>query len=388
MRKIYIFIFTVLFSLNSFSQNPDPQILEMIEETSLDSLTKYVRELSGEDSVVINGVKTIIKTRWTPLEGLAADYLKQRITEFGLSPIEQTVPGSMGPGDNILATKKGNQDSSSYYIICAHYDSFTDYCADDNASGCAAVLESARILADYEFPYTIVFAFWNEEEMGLMGSMYYADSVRNENGQILGVINLDMLGWDSDNNGEFDINVRNIANSTDLSDKIIEVVEDYSLSLSPIVFNPGTIYSDHYSFWLNNYGALVFSEAMFSGDGNPYYHSVEDRIDKFNMPYFHELGKLSVGIIATLASDYTVEIQEIDNQSINIYPNPASNYIYVQTSYKTEIQIFDLFGRSVLSTFVNKNNSIIDISSLNEGNFVIIAKSNLKYDIYKLIISR
>jgi hypothetical protein len=384
MRRIYLTFFILLFSLSSFSQNADPQILNIIGETSLDSLTKYVRELSGEDSVFINGKKTKIDTRVSSNNDLAADYIKQKLLQFGLSPVEQTYSS----GKNILATKTGNQNGSSYYIICAHYDAVTNYCADDNASGCAAVLESARILVGNELPYTIVFAFWDEEEIGALGSQYFADSASNANDQILGVINLEMFGWDSNNDGKFEIHVREIAKSVHLADKIVEVVTDYSLNLSPIVINPGTTGSDHNSFWVNNYSAVVFSEVYYNGNFNPYYHTVGDRIDKFNMPYFYELSKLSVGVIATLASDYTEEIEETGNQSINIYPNPASNTIRIQTNQKTEIQIFDLFGRTVLATEVDNTKPSIDVSGLNVGYFVILAKCNLKCDIRKLIIVR
>ncbi len=75
------------------------------------------------------------------------------------------------------------------YMICAHYDTVADHCADDNASGTAIVMEAARILHNYEFPYTIVYALWDQEEIGLIGSSYYAQQAASNNDQILGVLN-------------------------------------------------------------------------------------------------------------------------------------------------------------------------------------------------------
>ena len=71
------------------------------------------------------------------------------------------------------------------YIICAHYDSVTTYCADDNASSVAAVIEAARILSGECFDFTIVYALWDQEEIGLVGSEYYAFVNQQE---ILGVL--------------------------------------------------------------------------------------------------------------------------------------------------------------------------------------------------------
>jgi len=46
------------------------------------------------------------------------------------------------------------------FIICAHYDAVDVYCADDNATGVAAVIEAARILSQYNFKYTLIYALW------------------------------------------------------------------------------------------------------------------------------------------------------------------------------------------------------------------------------------
>src|SRR4030043_502778 len=87
-----------------------------------------------------------------------------------------------------------------------------------------------------------------------------------------------------------------------LKDELLSTINNYSLSVIPVVVNPGNPMSDHSSFWNYGCGAVVFSELFFEGDGNPYYHSEEDRINKFNLQYFKELTKLGVGTIASLAS--------------------------------------------------------------------------------------
>ena len=103
------------------------------------------------------------------------------------------------------------------FILCAHYDAVDFYCADDNASGVTAVLEAARILSEYQFNYTIVYALWDEEESGKHGSYYYATMADSNDLDIQGVLNLEMFGWDEDGDGLIDIHTNDIANSVSLA---------------------------------------------------------------------------------------------------------------------------------------------------------------------------
>ncbi|MBU1298460.1 MAG: hypothetical protein KKB77_04855 [Bacteroidetes bacterium] len=105
----------------------------------------------------------------------------------------------------------------------------------------------------------------------------------------------------------------------------------YNLPLDPVVYNPGTHKSDHSSFWLFNYSAIEFCQAYWGGDYNPYYHSSDDRIDKFNLTYFYNIAKLGIGAIATLAFENPIVSVKDNNTSlpnviyINNYPNPFNN---------------------------------------------------------------
>lgn len=299
MKKI-LFVIGILFhGIFINAQSPNPTVEGLIEQTNLDSLVKYVNELTGEVPVIVNGSPVTIQHRVSSMgNDLAADYLVQKLESFGLSVTDQQYSTD---GRNIFATQTGIVYPNEKFIICAHYDAVADYCADDNASGTSAVLEAARLLSQQDFPYTIIYALWDEEEIGLIGSGYYADQAAANGDVINGVINLEMFGWDSNDDGLYDIHTDNIANSVELAQAIVNVDETYELNLSQVTYNPGTGSSDHSSFWNNGYGAVVFSEAFFGGDSNPYYHTSSDRISEFNLPYFHELSKLAVGTIVTLA---------------------------------------------------------------------------------------
>ena len=87
---------------------------------------------------------------------------------------------------NVVATLRGSQAESAnrVYVVSGHYDSrcsdpLDAVCdapgANDDASGVAAVLELARVMATRRFDATVVFMAVAGEEQGLFGSNFYAE---------------------------------------------------------------------------------------------------------------------------------------------------------------------------------------------------------------------
>ena len=106
---------------------------------------------------------------------------------------------------DVVATLKGTQPESvnRTYVVSGHYDSIctspTDIVcdapgADDDASGVAAVLEMARVMATRQFDATIVFMAVAGEEQGLYGSDHFADEAKAANMDIQGMLNNDIVG--------------------------------------------------------------------------------------------------------------------------------------------------------------------------------------------------
>jgi Zn-dependent M28 family amino/carboxypeptidase len=75
--------------------------------------------------------------------------------------------------------------------------------ANDDGSGCAAVIECARIMSKHSFPATIIFVTVSGEEQGLLGSTLMANKAKKENWNIEAVLNNDIMG--SNNSSETDI---------------------------------------------------------------------------------------------------------------------------------------------------------------------------------------
>ncbi len=97
-------------------------------------------------------------------------------------------------GMNVIGTKTGSELPDEQVIIGAHYDGVRGCdAADDNGSGVAGLLESARVLASGTHKRTLVLACWDVEELGLIGSKTHAASVTPAN--VKAVYNYEMIGY-------------------------------------------------------------------------------------------------------------------------------------------------------------------------------------------------
>ena len=113
---------------------------------------------------------------------------------------------------NVVATLKGSQPESTdrIYVVSGHYDSMCNSATDakcdapganDDASGTAAVLEMARVMAKYEFEATIVFMAVAGEEQSLLGATHYAEQAKQKNWNIDAMFTNDIIGNTLGGNG-------------------------------------------------------------------------------------------------------------------------------------------------------------------------------------------
>jgi Zn-dependent M28 family amino/carboxypeptidase len=221
---------------------------ELIGKVELDSLVKTVREFSGEDNCMVRGSKVRILNRVSSSgNDLAADYLEERLDS--IDGISVTSDVYSAGGRNVYGTQLGTVFPDSIVMICGHYDAVADYCADDNASAVGILLEAARILSKYQFKKTIVYAFWDEEEIGLLGSKHHALQSKTNGDKYVAVLNIDMAGYDSNDDGIFDIDLNTNAGSIKMKDDLVAIRSTNSLNITPTIVQPGTTETDHASFW-------------------------------------------------------------------------------------------------------------------------------------------
>lgn len=111
------------------------------------------------------------------------------------------------PGDtyvyNVVAIQRGTEHPNRYFLMGGHLDSrvsnvmdSTSFApgANDDASGVAGTIEAARVLSQRNFESSIVYVGYTGEEQGLFGSTHAAEVAVEENWNLAGVLNNDMIG--------------------------------------------------------------------------------------------------------------------------------------------------------------------------------------------------
>lgn len=180
--------------------------------------------------------------------------------------------------------------------------------ADDDASGIAAVLAIAEVfreLISLSPPKrTIRFVLFNAEEHGLVGSQAYAKNQAAKAAPIVGVYQMDMIGYNVEDPRSFEVHVGYTASadvekrSLVLAQRIDRLVPALSTKLDrPQIYthsssppDPAEGRSDHASFHQRGYAACVTSEDFFVGpdvtspaaEENPNYHGLKDTFVAFD----------------------------------------------------------------------------------------------------------
>lgn len=304
---LVIFLFVLIFSSSQLSAQGyhDPLIDSMISKITLQSICRIVHELTGDTSTIIGGVPYTILTRAWEYEGnqKAAQYIFEKFVSFGYTPRYQTFSET---GKNVIAVKTGTKYPNKQFIICGHYDSYPfaprSIGADDDATGVCGVLEAARVMAPYNFDYTVIFVAMDEEERWLFGSLAYADTALVHGDSIISAINLDMTAYDANNDSKADI-ITNTP-STPIANIVCAAFMEYMPELNTAVVNSPNSASDHAAFWQKGFKAVW----PWENDINPNVNSMRDTITHFNYSYFLRFTRAAVASLIVLAKDYIIYI--------------------------------------------------------------------------------
>jgi hypothetical protein len=330
-------------------------VQQLLAAVNADSLVWRAQRLTGQVAVDVgSGAQTIVsRNSFQPGNALAEAWLQQEFSRMGYAP---TVQAFSGNGANVLAEKPGLVHPERKVIICAHYDAMpggtTAPGADDDGSGVCAVLEAARVMAGQEFENTVVFALWDKEEQGMLGSAYYASAAAGNDEQITAVVNMDAIGYDGNGDGLMRIHMRPIGNSIAIKDSALVVNTTYGLDLPIAINDPGETYSDHASFWDEGYGAILVIED-FDDDPNPHYHSPTDELQYMDTTYWEGLTRLAIGTLAVLAVPAgPLDIHEMKAQPVfELWPNPAHGSVELRLdgagAERTDLLLLDATGRVV-----------------------------------------
>src|SRR5450830_1644882 len=157
--------------------------------------------------------------------GAARRWIKGELERCGAGKLEVAFDGHLHPVDrriarpveivNVVATLAGTQAESRerMYVVSGHYDSRNSEDADavgdspganDDASGTAAVMEMACVMAQHKFDATLVFMAVAGEEQGLFGAAHWAQQAREKNLNVAGMFTNDIIGSSRSEHGDID----------------------------------------------------------------------------------------------------------------------------------------------------------------------------------------
>jgi Zn-dependent M28 family amino/carboxypeptidase len=224
---------------------------------------------------------------------------------------------------NVVGLIKGSDPmlDSEYVVIGAHYDHLgmggpeslaqnpygqIHHGADDNASGTAAVLELARVLAQHrnQLKRSIIMASFSGEEEGLLGSAYYSKNPPIPLSSTVAMINMDMIGRLRSNM----LMVSGTATSPEWKPLLEELNKGtgraatnntaastrFKLALGDDGYGP----SDHQSFYIRDIPVLFF----FTGSHDDY-HKPSDTADKINAEGIKQVAELVRDVAIRVADE-------------------------------------------------------------------------------------
>lgn len=370
----------------------DPEIRKMITEVKSENMEATVKKLvSFGTRHTLSDTKSSTRgigaaQRWVKSEfdnyALASNgRLTSIIDYFTIKADGRRIKNDSQLG-NVMATLKGTDATDNrVLIISGHLDSrATDVMdssidapgANDDGSGVAAMMELARIMSKREFPFTIVFVAVVGEEQGLYGAKYLADKAKEQQWNVIAMINNDMIG-NSLSSGtqlrdnrqvrvfseaipyletEAEAKVRKATNrendspSRQLARYIKTVTNQYveQLDIKLVYRNDRFLRGgDHTPFSQNGFTAIRFCEMNENFDHQHQTVRKENGIQYGDLPEFMDfeyLKKVACSNLATLSNlawspkapiNVGIEVKELSNFSTLVWNKPEGKSVYGYT---------------------------------------------------------
>src|ERR1051326_4297305 len=206
---------------------------------------------------------------------------------------------------NLIAYLPGTQYPDSFIVFTAHYDHLGVMGhdengkevyfpgANDNASGCAMLLNLAKYYSQHPQKYSIAFMAFAGEEAGLLGSKYYTEHPLFPLKQIKFLVNFDIMGT-----GDEGIKVVN-ATEFKTEFKTLQVLNAQNSYLKDVSPRGKTQNSDHYFFYAN--GVKCFF--IYTLGGIKAYHDIYDRSETLPLTKFEDVFKLMLDFTGWLQAN-------------------------------------------------------------------------------------
>lgn len=319
MKKTVLLVGTLLVGATLFAQSSVEKGLQSINRASAEATIGFLAgdELEGREAgfhgsrlaseYIVSllqwmGVQPLGETYYQPFEAYRKERQKKGRLEVhpdSIAKLKQEVHQKLSMR-NVLGMIPG-KNKNEYVIVGAHFDHLGidpaldgDQIyngADDNASGVSAVLQIARafVASGQQPERNVIFAFWDGEEKGLLGSKYFVQTCTFLP-QIKGYLNFDMIGRNNKPQQPKHVVYFYTASCPAFGDWLKEDIKKYDLQLEP-----------DYRSWDNPVGGSdngPFAKVnipiiWYHTDGHPDYHQPSDHADRLNWDKIVEITKAS-----------------------------------------------------------------------------------------------
>lgn len=330
MNKLTLGLLSLALSASVWAESPEKKGLETINRASAEAHIGFLAsdELQGREAGYLSGriagqyIVAYLKTLglqplygdsfFQPFEAYRKE--RQRKARYQVHPdsialLKQEVHQKLSLR-NVLAKIEG-KNPNEYVIVGAHYDHLGldplldgDQIyngADDNASGVAAVLQIARafLATGVQPERTVIFAFWDGEEKGLLGSEYFVQSCSFVK-QIKGYLNFDMIGRNNDESKPRHVVYFYTEAHPVFGDWLKNDIKEYGLKLEPNYrpWDRPVGGSDNASFAERDIPVI-----WYHTDGHPDYHLPSDHAERINWEKTVDITKASFLNMWNLANE-------------------------------------------------------------------------------------
>ena len=300
------------------------ELINLINQVSSEQLMNHVNVLQNFGTRHVNSSYSLVDQGIGAARNYVTNAFKAIEAEsqgrFRVIPHNFPVEfnGVRSTAENVVGYLAGRETGAGVILVGAHYDSISydqgdgsAYApgANDNASGMAALLELARVLASEPEPprATILFAAFSAEEIGREGSKAFVrDYIQQYNLELFAMINMDIIGSSTGPDGEVrdsELRIysqgpnespsRQLARAMNLL--VLNYMPSFSLVLQDAVDRDGR-YGDHMSFSETGYPAVRVVEPI---EETFRHHTASDTTDDIQSAYLTRVTQaLVVGLRA------------------------------------------------------------------------------------------
>ena len=308
-----------------FEPRPSPAIVERIPVKTPQPQPPQVKSTPQVSALqLLAHIQNLNFQRFTPTErSRTRTYITTELRKFGWKPQLE----KFAQGVNVFAQRQGTDKKAGAILLAAHYDT-VGYSpgADDNATGIAVLLETARLLGSNPTPRTLQLAFFDKEEAGLLGSKAFVTKAAHLQ-NLRGVIVMDMVGYacytagcqkyppglpvtPQSDKGDFLAAIGDtehlpllnaFQNSQTLNQQGLNLPSVLTLPI-PLkgLLTPDTLRSDHAPFWYQGVGAVLVTDT--ANLRTPHYHQPSDVPANIERSFFTGAAQVVVNTINTLLS--------------------------------------------------------------------------------------